>query len=146
MGNELNKQALVELTKIRKALTKEAKAFKKKAKKIKLTDILNAENINERINAFIDKLTLEDLLKSTAFISAVIIIYPIAYKLKPRKWWRELVKLSIVGWIEALFMATAPTEIEFNGNCLLVSIIVAYAVIYQGAELMATARLIVSAL
>jgi len=65
-------QELIELKKIANLLKKQIEPriekARKKAKKIKLKDLLKPGNINERINNFIDKLSLDDALKFSVFM------------------------------------------------------------------------------
>jgi len=78
-------QELVELQKIAKLLKKQIEptlAKVKRAKKIKLKDLLKPENINERINNFLDKLTVDDAIKGSAFLLLATLIYPFVYNLK----------------------------------------------------------------
>lgn len=146
------KQALVELKKIRKALTKETKALRKKAKKIKLSELLEPENINERINAFIDKLTLEDLLATSAFTSGIIIAYPIIYRLKTPEWWVEAARFlpfpfkPLIEGLGDIFGTPEYQGLKLDLSCLAVTILVVYMVIYKGANLMTLARLLVGSL
>jgi len=148
----MEKQALVELTRIRKALTKEAKAFRKKAKKIKVTDLLTSENLNERINAFMDKLTLEDLLAMSAFTSGIIIAYPIIYRLKTPEWWVEAARFlpfpfkPLIEGLGDIFGTPEYQGLKFDGSCLAVTIMVVYMVIYKGADMLTFARVLVGSL
>ena len=135
------KQALVELTKISKALTKEAKALKKKAKKIKLKDLLEPENINTRINTFLDKLTLADGLQFIAFISVISLAYPHIYNIKSKAWWKALavpmgLLLGIIPGLIIWFWPEEEEKVEFDPACFAVTIIVAYAIVYKTETLL----------
>ena len=66
-------QELVELQKIKKLL-EPIKAVRRKAKKIKLNDLWKAENLTERINNFLDKLTADDLMSGTAIIAVAMML------------------------------------------------------------------------
>jgi len=68
------KQTLVELQKIRKLLKKQIDPIRKKARKIKLKDLLKPENLAERINNFLDKLTADDLMSGVAIVSVAMLL------------------------------------------------------------------------
>ena len=73
----MSKQELVELQKIVKILKKQREPIKearKRAKKIKLKDLLKPENLTERINNFLDKMTADDLMSGVAIISIAMIL------------------------------------------------------------------------
>lgn len=134
-------QELVELQKIKKILKpveEKIKKTRKRAKKFKLKDLLHGDNVKERLNNFIDKLTLDDLLKLTAFGSLAILIYPFIYALKPKGFWDAVLKSAMflgVKWILDLIFIEKPQETEFDMGCMLVSIITAYLFIYQGGTI-----------
>jgi len=139
-------QELVELKKIAKLLKKQIeptiKEARKRAKKIKLKDLLKPENINERINNFMDKLTLDDGLRFISFIFLVGLIYPFVWNLKPRGFWEGVMKnarfLQIIGWIAIVpFQKEDP---EFDMGCFGVSVITAYIFIYQGGNIKEIAK------
>lgn len=145
-------QELVELQKIAKLLKKQIepaiKEAKKRAKKIKLKDIFKGQNLNDRINAFIDKLTLDDALKFSAFGLLVALIYPFVWNLKPKGFWENVMKnarfLQWIGWIGiSPFKKEDP---EFDFGCFAVSVITSYIFIYQGGNIADIARLIIAAM
>lgn len=146
------KQALIELTRIRKALVKGTKAIKKKGKKIKLSELLEPENINERINAFIDKLTLEDLLAVGAITSGIVIAYPIIYRLKTPEWWVEAARFlpfpfkPLIEGLGDIFGTPEYQGLKLDLSCLAVTILVVYMVIYKGANMLTFANLLVGSL
>jgi len=142
------KQALVELQKIGKLLKKQIEPIRKKAKKVKLGDLLKPENLKDRINNFIDKLTLDDALKLSIFLVLTMLIYPFVWNLKPRNFWENVMKnakfLQWIGWIAILpFKKEDP---EFDIGCLSVSLITAYLFIYQGGNILEIAKLIIKVL
>ena len=149
----MSSQELVELQKIGKLLKKQIeptiKAARKRAKKIKLKDIFKGQNLNDRINAFIDKLTLDDALKFGAFSLLVALIYPFVYNLKPRKFWEKVMKnarfLQWIGWI-GITPFKPEEELEFDFGCFSVSVITGYIFVYQGGNISDIARMILAAM
>jgi len=145
-------QELVELQKIAKILKKQIeptiKAARKRAKKIKLKDIFKGQNLNDRINAFIDKLTLDDALKFTAFGFLVTLIYPFIWNLETRGFWKKVMMnarfLQWIGWISIIpFKKEDP---DFDLGCFAVSVVTSYIFIYQGGNIADIARLILAAM
>jgi len=138
---------LVELKKIRKAV----EGVREKAKKIKFKDLLDPKNINERINAFLDKLTLDDAIKLTAFISAIYLIYPVIYRLRTPEFWKSIPPLFPWFW-PGFGYGPTPEDVEtalkekFEVGALAVTMIVAYGVIWKDKEIVAYGNMILSAL
>lgn len=146
------KQLLIEARKIKKILEPAAKKIKRtrgKAKKIKLKDLLHGDNLKERINNFIDKLTVDDLLKLAAFGLLAALIYPYIYQLKPKGFWDMVLKSSMflgVKWVLDLFFVEQQQEVKFDMGCMAVSIITAYLFIYQGGTILDIAKGIIAVL
>lgn len=146
------RQLLVEAQKIKKILqpvTTKIKKTRGRAKKLKLKDLLKGENLKERINNFIDKLTVDDLLKLGAFVLLATLIYPYVYQLKPKGFWDLVLKSSMflgVKWILDLFFIEKPQPVEFDMGCMAVSIITAYLFIYQGGTIIDIAKSIIAVL
>jgi len=144
-------QELVELQKIVKLLKKQIEptlAKVKRAKKIKLKDLLKPENINERLNNFLDKLTVDDAIKGSAFLLLATLIYPFVWNLKPKDFWANVMTnatfLQWIGYIGILPWKKEDTEFDFG--CLAVSIVTSYIFIYQGGNIADIARLIIKAM
>lgn len=146
----VQKQELVELTKIRKALEKDVKRIRKKAKKIKLSDLLTAESINERVKAFMDKLTLDDAIKGSVFLASVYLIYPFIYKLRPRDFWKNFALkgdlLKSLGWLFTAPIIQKDIQTDFELDIFALSIIVAYLAVYQGENIFTMAKTVVGSL
>jgi len=148
----MSKQELVLLQKIEKLLRKQIEptvAKVKKAKKIKLKDLLKPENINERLNNFLDKLTVDDAIKGSAFLLLATLIYPFVYNLKPRDFWEKVMKgarfLQWIGYI-GITPFKPKEELKFDMGCFSVSIVTAYIFIYQGGNISDIAKLILKAM
>jgi len=147
----MSKQELVVLQKIEKLLRKQMEptiAKVKRAKKIKLKDLFKPENINERLNSFLDKLTVDDAIKGSAFLLLAALIYPFVYNLKPKDFWANVMKgarfLQWIGYIGIIpFKKEDP---EFDFGCFAVSIVTSYIFIYQGGNIADIARLIIKAM
>ena len=147
----MSKQELVELKKIVNLLKKQIEPTLikvKKAKKIKLKDLLKPENINERLNNFLDKLTVDDAIKGSAFLLLATLIYPFVYNLKPKGFWEKVMKgARFLQWIGYIGITPFKKEDpEFDFGCLAVSIVTAYIFIYQGGNIADIARLIIKAM
>ena len=144
----MSSQELVELRKIAKILKKQIEPTIKKAKKVKLKDLLKPENLKERINNFIDTLTLADGLQFVSFVLLAGLIYPFIWNLKPRGFWENVMKnarfLQIIGWIA--IVPFKKEEPEFDPGCFAVSLITAYIFIYQGGNIIEIAGLILAAM
>jgi len=147
----MSKQELVELQKIVKLLKKQIEptlAKVKRAKKIKLKDLLKPENINERLNNFLDKLTVDDAIKGSVFLLLATLIYPFVYNLKPKDFWANVMKgATFLQWIGYIGITPFKKEDpEFDFGCLAVSIVTSYIFIYQGGNIADIARLIIKAM
>ena len=147
----MSKQELIVLQKIEKLLKKQLEptlAKVKKAKKIKLKDLMKPENIVDRINNFIDKLTVDDAIKGSAFLLLASLIYPFVWNLKPKDFWEGVMQnarfLQIIGWIS--LTPFKKDELEFDFGCFAVSIVTAYIFIYQGGNIVEIAKLILKAM
>lgn len=144
-------QELVELQKIVKLLKKQIEptlAKVKRASKIKLKDLFKPENINERLNNFLDKLTVDDAIKGSAFLLLATLIYPFVYNLKPKGFWENVMKgARFLQWIGYIGITPFKDEdLEFDFGCLAVSIVTSYIFIYQGGNIGDIARLIIKAM
>jgi len=147
----MSKQELVELKKIATLLKKQIEptlAKVKRVKKIKLKDLLKPENINDRINNFLDKLTVDDAIKGSAFLLLATLIYPFVWNLKPRDFWANVMKNArFLQWIGYIGITPFKKEDpEFDFGCLAVSIVTSYIFIYQGGNIADIARLIIKAM
>ena len=120
----------------------------KRAKKIKLKDLLKPENINERLNNFLDKLTVDDAIKGSAFLLLAALIYPFVYNLKPKDFWANVMKNArFLQWIG--YIGITPFKKEdpkFDFGCFAVSVVTSYIFIYQGGNIADIARLIIKAM
>jgi len=148
----MSSQELIELQKIKKIIESQFKpkivAARKKAKKIKLKDLLKPENINDRINNFLDKLTLDDAIKGSSFLLLAALIYPFVWNLKPRGFWENVMKNArFLQWIG--YIGITPwkkKEVEFDFGCMCVSIVTSYIFIYQSGNIGDIARMILAAM
>jgi len=140
----------VELQKIKKLLKKQIEPAIKKAKKIKLKDLLKAENLTERINNFIDRLSVADAIQFLAFTTAIWLVYPIVYRLKPRGWWEDLTPyvtpFNILGFFILTPIVQAKDKPKFDGNVLAITIMTTYLFIYHGGTIVDIAKGIISGL
>jgi len=154
-------QILNELRKLNKAILipsiEGIKKTKKRAKKIKLKDLFKADNLNIRINNWLDNLTLDDAINLSAFLMGIYFIYQIVWKMKPKSWWGErLLKKEPIWspyhWTTRIFImlgeqATGEGEVMgLDLNCLAISILTAYAVIYRGETIVDYSKKLVQAL
>lgn len=135
---------LVELQKIKKLLQKQVKPIIKKAKKTKWKDFLKAENLTERVNNFIDRISVADGIQFLAFITGIFLVYPIVYKLKPRGWWADLSPyispFNILGFLILTPIVQAKDPPKFDGNVLAISIMTTYVFIYHGGTIVDIAK------
>ena len=152
----MSSQELVELQKIRKSIEKQVCVVRKKAKKIKIKDLMSAENINERLNAFMDKLTLDDLLQLSAILSVAILLkMSIKYTYKLKDYAKILNWLALPDFF--MFTKWARTEqpegeptpewLEWAISFGVAYIIVKHfpAVVKAGSDIISTAKTILGA-
>jgi len=137
-------QELVELQKIKKLLKKQIDPVIKRAKKTKWKDLFKAENLTERINNFVDRISVADGIQFLAFITGIFLVYPIVYKLKPKGWWAKLspyvTPFNLLGFLFLTPIVQAKDPIKFDGNVLAISIMTTYVFIYHGGTVIDIAK------